>query len=74
MGQKLRKRQVADRYQHTIRTIEGWWKDPALGFPQPIYIGKNPLWDLDELEAWDRTRPHRPPVKLIEIVPMEAAE
>jgi hypothetical protein len=58
MSRKLRKKQVAERYGHTVRTIERWWRDPSLGFPQPIYIGKNPLWDLEELEAFDRTRPH----------------
>jgi predicted DNA-binding transcriptional regulator AlpA len=56
-GQKLRKQQIADRYQHSVRTIERWWKDPAVGFPQPIFIGKSPLWDLDKIEAWERTRP-----------------
>jgi predicted DNA-binding transcriptional regulator AlpA len=65
MSQKLRKKQVADRYQHTIRTIERWTADGLL--PQPIYIGKAPLWDLEELEAWDRKR--RPALEI-----MEAAE
>jgi hypothetical protein len=63
----LRKKQVAERYQHTIRTIERWTADPALGFPQPIYIGKAPLWDLEELELWERTRPHTKPLTLIEV-------
>jgi predicted DNA-binding transcriptional regulator AlpA len=50
MSQKLRKRQVAERYQHNIRTIERWTADPTLNFPKPIYIGRNPLWDLEEIE------------------------
>jgi hypothetical protein len=78
MGVKLRKKEVAERYKHTVRTIERWWRDPAIGFPQPIYIGKAPLWDLCELETWERTRPHRPPVRLtlddLDLVPLEAAE
>jgi predicted DNA-binding transcriptional regulator AlpA len=63
MSKKLRKRQVAERYASTIRTIERWTADGRL--PKPFYFGKTPLWDLEELEAWDRTRPHRHPVKLI---------
>jgi hypothetical protein len=78
MGVKLRKKQVADRYGHTVRTIERWWKDPryaVLGFPQPTFIVRNPLWDLEELEAWDRTRSHRPlTLDDLDLVPMEAAE
>jgi predicted DNA-binding transcriptional regulator AlpA len=64
MSQKLRKRQVAERYGHTTRTIERWTADGLL--PQPIYIGNHPLWDIDELEKWERTRPNRPPIKLTE--------
>lgn len=56
MAQKLRKQQVAERYQHNARTIERWMKDPSLGFPQPIFIGRAPLWDAEELDAFDRSR------------------
>jgi hypothetical protein len=55
MGQKLRKKQLAERYQHTIRTIERWTVDGRL--PQPFYVGRAPLWDLEELEEWERARP-----------------
>jgi predicted DNA-binding transcriptional regulator AlpA len=76
MGQKLRKKQLADRYGHSVRTIERWWHDPALGFPQPFFIGRNPLWELDEIEAWEKSRrPRQPALTLDDLdIPREAAE
>ena len=53
MSKKLKKRQVAERYQCTKRTIERWTEEGRL--PQPIYIGSAPLWDLEELEEWERS-------------------
>jgi predicted site-specific integrase-resolvase len=47
----LRKRQVAERYNVTTRTVERWAEDGRL--PPPIYRGIVPLWDLSELEAQD---------------------
>jgi predicted DNA-binding transcriptional regulator AlpA len=63
MIRKLRKSAVAERYGGVnTRTIDRWLLDPALKFPKPIYIGRSPLWDEAELEAWerDRARPSRP--------------
>jgi hypothetical protein len=33
-----------------------------MGFPQPTYFGATPLWDEEELEAYERERakPGRP--------------
>jgi predicted site-specific integrase-resolvase len=47
----LRKRQVAERYNVTTRTVERWSEDGRL--PPPIYRGIVPLWDLSELETQD---------------------
>jgi predicted site-specific integrase-resolvase len=47
----LRKRQVAARYNVVTRTVDRWSADGRL--PVPIFRGKVPLWDLDELEAQD---------------------
>jgi hypothetical protein len=47
----LRKRQVAQRYSITTRSVERWSLDGRL--PAPTYRGKIPLWDLDLLEAAD---------------------
>jgi hypothetical protein len=38
-----------------------WARDPDLGFPSPIYIGKYRYWKLADLIAWERTRPTRNP-------------
>ena len=46
MTRKLTLTQVAERYGGvTVRTIDRWMKDEKLGFPQPMYIGRRPLWD-----------------------------
>jgi predicted DNA-binding transcriptional regulator AlpA len=63
MSQKLRKGQVAERYQHTTRTIERWTADKTRGFPQPIYIGRAPLWDLEKLEEWEKSCPSTSPIR-----------
>jgi predicted DNA-binding transcriptional regulator AlpA len=47
----LRKRQVAERYNVTTRTIERWSEDGRL--PPPIFRGIVPLWDQAELDAQD---------------------
>jgi predicted DNA-binding transcriptional regulator AlpA len=48
----LRKRQVAARYGGVAtRTIDRWAADGRL--PPPIFRGRVPLWDLEELEAQD---------------------
>ena len=62
MTQKLRKRAMADRYGVTTKTIDRWAADPKLGFPAPLRINATPLWDLEQVESWerDRARPERP--------------
>ena len=64
MSQKLRKRAMADRYGVTTKTIDRWSQDSRLAFPQPLRIGATPIWDLGEVERWERerARPGRPPV------------
>jgi hypothetical protein len=47
----LRKRQVAARYNIVTRTVDRWSEDGRL--PLPMWRGRVPLWDLDELEAGD---------------------
>jgi hypothetical protein len=62
MSRKLTLAQVAERYGGVnVRTIDRWTHDPKLDFPQPIYIGRRPLWDETQLEAFerDRARPGR---------------
>jgi hypothetical protein len=47
---------VAARYSVTTRSIDRWWKDPELAFPQPIYINDRKYWSLADLEKWERER------------------
>jgi predicted DNA-binding transcriptional regulator AlpA len=60
MSRKLTLAQVAERYGGVnVRTIDRWARDPKyskLDFPQPLKIGRRPLWDEAELEAWERNR------------------
>nr|WP_249145865.1 DNA-binding protein [Bradyrhizobium diazoefficiens] len=49
-------RQVAARYNVTLRSIDRWTRDPALGFPQPIQINTRNYFDEQELNDFDRRR------------------
>jgi predicted DNA-binding transcriptional regulator AlpA len=50
--QFLRKRGVALRYDVNERTVDRMRTDGRL--PPPIYRGRIPLWDQDELDESDR--------------------
>jgi predicted DNA-binding transcriptional regulator AlpA len=69
MSQKLRKRAMADRYGVTTKTIDRWSQDSRLGFPQPLHINATPIWDLGEVERWERerARPGRPQAESTEL-------
>ena len=59
MDQKtyLSARQVKRRYGGiSDMTLWRWSHDPALGFPQPIYIQRYRYWDEAELDAFDKAR------------------
>jgi hypothetical protein len=45
---------VAARYGVTTRSIDRWWKDPDLNFPQPIIVNARKYWALTDLEIWER--------------------
>jgi hypothetical protein len=53
---KLADRQVAQRYDVSVRTLERWDLKPELGFPKPIRINGRRYRDLAELEAWERAQ------------------
>jgi predicted DNA-binding transcriptional regulator AlpA len=48
----LRKKQLAERYQTSTRTIDRWARAGRL--PKPIYLNEFPLWDEDQVEACER--------------------
>ena len=50
-------RQVWARYGVSFMTINRWVKDPRMGFPAPVYLGRFRYWRLADLETWERTRP-----------------
>jgi hypothetical protein len=52
MSKFLRKAAVAERYGIDKRSVDRWAADGRL--PAPLYRGRVPLWDLDELDARDR--------------------
>jgi predicted DNA-binding transcriptional regulator AlpA len=49
-------RKVWERYGKTPMTLYRWVKDEGLGFPKPIYIGRNRYWRLADLEAFERAK------------------
>jgi predicted DNA-binding transcriptional regulator AlpA len=68
MGTKLTRAQVADRYHVSVRTILRWTDDPDyrdLNFPKSVKLGfRNTLYDLNELEEWEKERAAAPPPKV----------
>ena len=51
----LSKPNLAKRWQKTPRTIDRWTKRPPAGFPAPVIIGGRKHWDLDVVEAYERS-------------------
>jgi hypothetical protein len=68
MGTKLTRAQVADRYHVSVRTILRWTIHPDyrdLNFPKSVKLGfRNTLYDLDELEVWEKERATAAPPKV----------
>jgi predicted DNA-binding transcriptional regulator AlpA len=50
----LTSRQLAERFQVSIRTIFGWLKAGIL--PAPLRIGGVLRWRLADIEAWEESR------------------
>jgi predicted DNA-binding transcriptional regulator AlpA len=51
--QFLRKKSVAQRYDVDERTVDRMKYDGRI--PPPVYRGRIPLWDSDELDESDRS-------------------
>ena len=47
---------VAARYGVTTRSVDRWWRNPDLNFPQPIIVNQRKYWALTDLEIWERGR------------------
>jgi hypothetical protein len=52
-------RNVAERYNIHVRTIERWIEDPALLFPKPLYIRGRRYFKTAEIQAWEDLQPDR---------------
>jgi len=50
----LSDRQVAERYDVVVRTLERWDRQPDLGFPPPVRINGRRYRSVLALEQWDR--------------------
>jgi hypothetical protein len=50
---RLPRRKTAERYGVSVRSIERWEADLALGFPKSININGRRYDDIPELDAWD---------------------
>jgi predicted DNA-binding transcriptional regulator AlpA len=52
----IRAKRVRQRYGDISEmTLSRWVKSPKIGFPQPAtQVGRFPLWDEAELDAYDR--------------------
>src|SRR6516164_7312282 len=47
---------VAARYGVTPRSVDRWWKNPDLNFPQPLIVNERKYWSATDLEIWERQR------------------
>ncbi|MCX7348711.1 MAG: transcriptional regulator [Alphaproteobacteria bacterium] len=49
--------QVRHRYGgRSQMALWRWLRDPAMGFPQPVYFGRLRFWRLDALQQWERAQ------------------
>lgn len=64
--------EVAERYGISIRTLERWLKDPALGFPVPMVINKRRFFKASELHRFDETQCGRDPDPIDELHGLKA--
>jgi|1186.fasta_scaffold1161843_1 hypothetical protein len=55
----LSDRQVAERYDVAVRTLERWDKLPDLDFPAPVYIRRRRYREVAKLDDWDRRNAHK---------------
>jgi hypothetical protein len=52
----LSRRQQAARYGKSVKTLERWGNDPAMGMPAEYWLGSLPHRDEVELEVWEQAR------------------
>jgi hypothetical protein len=52
----LTRKQQADRWNKSVKTIERWGADPKMDLPPEYMIGNTPSRDEVEIEVWERSR------------------
>ena len=52
----LTRRQQAERYNKSVKTIVRWGQDPDLAMPREYWLAELPHRAEDELEIWERSR------------------
>lgn len=52
----LSRKQQAERYSSSVKTIDRWGKDPRMNMPLEYQFGVRFLRKLSALERWERTR------------------
>ena len=52
----LSRRQQAQRWSVTKRTVERWGEDKKVGLPQEYEVNGRKYRDLPEIEIWERSR------------------
>jgi len=50
---------VAQKFNVTPRSVDRWWKNPNLNFPQPIFINGRKYWSVGDLDKWQREQAGR---------------
>ena len=53
----LAARAVLERYGVTAMTLHRWRASESMKFPPPLYFGRFRYWRLEDLLAWEATRP-----------------
>jgi hypothetical protein len=48
------RRETAQQFGKTTRTLERWERDPKLGFPAPIVINRMKYDSVRKLQQWKR--------------------
>ncbi|KND34416.1 helix-turn-helix transcriptional regulator [Streptomyces acidiscabies] len=51
-------RQAAEQLKVTVQHVYNLNSSRA-DFPTPVYIGRTPLWPVDQLDAWREKHPKR---------------